>query len=156
MSRVYACLGVTYHLHFWKNGRGLLRDTAATRGWNRHRIRSQHTKLTLEKKILPPPLPGFELATFRSRVRCYTNKLSRIVLSVNLFLIVTGKKSDLQTTLFCYRISLHCTRIHGKVHFPFTIKKTRFENTTKKTIDQKCLRLGGVSHIPDYIEHETF
>ena len=27
----------------------------------------QHTKLTLEKKIL---LPGFELATFRSRVRC--------------------------------------------------------------------------------------
>ena len=30
--------------------------------------RSQHTKLTLEKKILPPLLPGFELATFRSRV----------------------------------------------------------------------------------------
>ena len=31
--------------------------------------KSQHTKLILEKKILPPPLPGFELATFRSRVR---------------------------------------------------------------------------------------
>ena len=31
--------------------------------------KSQHTKLTLEKKILPPLLPGFELATFRSRVR---------------------------------------------------------------------------------------
>ena len=32
--------------------------------------KSRHTKLTLEKKILPPPLlPGFELATFRSRVR---------------------------------------------------------------------------------------
>ena len=30
---------------------------------------SQHTKLTLEKKILPPLLPGFELATFRSQVR---------------------------------------------------------------------------------------
>ena len=30
--------------------------------------KSQHTKLTLEKKILPPLLPGFELATFRSRV----------------------------------------------------------------------------------------
>ena len=29
--------------------------------------KSQHTKLSLEKKILPP---GFELATFRSRVRC--------------------------------------------------------------------------------------
>ena len=31
--------------------------------------KSQHTQLTLEKKILPPLLPGFELATFRSRVR---------------------------------------------------------------------------------------
>ena len=30
---------------------------------------SRYTKLTLEKKILPPLLPGFELATFRSRVR---------------------------------------------------------------------------------------
>ena len=32
--------------------------------------KSQHTKLTLEKKILPPLLPGFELATFQSWVRC--------------------------------------------------------------------------------------
>ena len=31
--------------------------------------KNQHTNLTLEKKILPPLLPGFELATFRSRVR---------------------------------------------------------------------------------------
>ena len=33
--------------------------------------KSQHTKLTLEKKMFPPLLPGFELTTFRSRVRCY-------------------------------------------------------------------------------------
>ena len=31
--------------------------------------RSQRTKLTLEKKILPPLLPGIEPATFRLRVR---------------------------------------------------------------------------------------
>ena len=31
--------------------------------------KSQHTQLTMKKKILPPLLPGFELATFRSRVR---------------------------------------------------------------------------------------
>ena len=31
--------------------------------------KSQHTKLTLKKKTLPPLLPGFELVTFRSRVR---------------------------------------------------------------------------------------
>ena len=29
----------------------------------------QHTKLAVEKNILPPLLPGFELATFRPRVR---------------------------------------------------------------------------------------
>ena len=32
--------------------------------------KSQHTKLTLENIILLPLLPGFELAIFRSRVRC--------------------------------------------------------------------------------------
>ena len=42
--------------------------------------KSQHTKLTVEKKILRPLLPGFELATFRSRVGvgALTNKLSRL------------------------------------------------------------------------------
>ena len=37
--RVYACLGLTCHLHFWQNDRGLLRATAVTRRWNGHRIR---------------------------------------------------------------------------------------------------------------------
>ena len=32
--------------------------------------KSQHTKLTLEKKILPLLLPEFELATFQSQVHC--------------------------------------------------------------------------------------
>ena len=36
-SKVYACLGVTCHLHFWQNDQGLLR--AVTRGWNRHQKR---------------------------------------------------------------------------------------------------------------------
>ena len=31
-SRVYACLGVTCHPHFWQNDRGLLRATAIARG----------------------------------------------------------------------------------------------------------------------------
>ena len=31
-SRVYACLGVTCHLHFWQNDRVLLRATVVTRG----------------------------------------------------------------------------------------------------------------------------
>jgi len=55
IRKVYACLAVTCHPHFWQNDRGLLRATAVTRGWNGYRNKSQHRKLTLEKKI-PPPL----------------------------------------------------------------------------------------------------
>ena len=66
---VYACLAITCHLHFWQNDRDLLRATAVTLGWNGYRNKSQHRKLTLEKKTLPPLLQGFEPATFQSRVR---------------------------------------------------------------------------------------
>ena len=69
IRKVYACLAVTCHLRFWQNDRGLLRATAVTRGWNGYWNRSQHRKLSLEKKILPPLQQGFEPATFRSRVR---------------------------------------------------------------------------------------
>ena len=55
IRKVYACLAVTCHLRFWQNDRGLLRATAVTRGWNGYRNKSQHRKLTLEKKILPRP-----------------------------------------------------------------------------------------------------
>ena len=54
IRRVHVCLVVTCHVHFWQNDRDLLRATAATRGWNGSRNKSQHKKLTLEKKILPP------------------------------------------------------------------------------------------------------
>ena len=70
-SMVYACLGVTCHLHFWQNDRGLLRVTAVIRGWNGYRIRVSTQSLTLQKKILPPLLPGFELATFWSSPALY-------------------------------------------------------------------------------------
>ena len=69
IRKVYACLAVTCHLHFWQNDRVLLRATAVTRGWNGYRNKSQHGKSTLENKTLPPLLQGFEPATFQSRVR---------------------------------------------------------------------------------------
>ena len=69
IRKVCACLAVTCHLHFWQDDRDLLRATAVTRGWNGYRNKSQHRKLTLEKKILPPFRQGFEPATFQSRVR---------------------------------------------------------------------------------------
>ena len=79
-SKVYACLGVISHLHFWQNDPSLLRGTAVTKGVERTPNKSQHTKLTLEKKILSPLLSGFELATFQSRVR-RSNTLSRLILT---------------------------------------------------------------------------
>ena len=39
---------------------------------------SQYTKLTLKKEFLPPLLPEFGFATFRSRVWRSANKLSRL------------------------------------------------------------------------------
>ena len=69
IRKVHACLAVTCHLRFWQNDRGLLRATAVTRGWNGYQNKSQHRKLTLEKKIIPPLRQGFEPTTFRSRVR---------------------------------------------------------------------------------------
>ena len=39
--------------------------------------KSQHTKLTLEEKILPLLLLGFELATFPSRVGCSNQQAIR-------------------------------------------------------------------------------
>ena len=73
IGRVYVCLAVTRHLHFWQNDRALLRATAVTRGLNGYRNKSQHRKLTLEKNILPPLLPGLEPGTFRSRLRRCTH-----------------------------------------------------------------------------------
>ena len=45
IRKVYVCLAVTCHLHFWQNDRDLLRATAVTRGWNGYRNKSQHRKL---------------------------------------------------------------------------------------------------------------
>ena len=53
-------------------------------GLERTPRKSQHTKLTLEKKILPPLLPGFELATFRPRARrCYQQAILASVWQYN-------------------------------------------------------------------------
>ena len=58
IRKVYACLAVTCHLHFWQNDRDFLRATVVTRGWNGYRNKSQHRKSTLEKKILSPVPAG--------------------------------------------------------------------------------------------------
>ena len=48
IRKVYACLAVTCHLHFWQNDRDFLRATVVTRGWNGYRNKSQHRKSIFE------------------------------------------------------------------------------------------------------------
>ena len=52
VHKVHAYLAVTCHPHFWQNDLGLLHATAVTRGWNGYQNKCQHSKVTLEKKIL--------------------------------------------------------------------------------------------------------
>ena len=68
--KVYACLAVTCHLRFWQNDRaGSFMCYCSNPGVDGYRNKSQHKKLTLEKKIIPLLQQGFEPVTFRSRVR---------------------------------------------------------------------------------------
>ena len=53
-SRMYACLGVTCHLHFWQSDQGRLCATVVT-GLEWTPNKSQHTKLTLAPFPTPPP-----------------------------------------------------------------------------------------------------
>ena len=55
-ARVHVCLAATCHLHLWQNDWGLLGATAVKWGWNGYWNMSQHRKLTMEKKLLPPGL----------------------------------------------------------------------------------------------------
>ena len=76
IRKVYACLAVTCHLHFWQNDRDFLRATVVARGWNGYRNKSQHRKSTLEKKILPPFQQGFEPRPFNHESGALTTELS--------------------------------------------------------------------------------
>ena len=90
---VFSC---NCRLHFWQNDRDLLRATAVTRGWNGYRNKSQHRKVTLEKNILPPLLPGLEPETFRSRVRSFAG---RAVVLINKTPGIHFTQHDLPTVL---------------------------------------------------------
>ncbi len=71
--------------------------------------KSQHTKLTPEKKIFLPLLPGFELATFRSQVRHSTNNLSLDMLS--------KAESPPAKTKFCCLLQVLAT-VQQLLHYP--------------------------------------
>ena len=51
IGRVYVCLAVTCHLHFWQNDFDLLRTTADTCACNGYQSKSQHRKLTWRRNF---------------------------------------------------------------------------------------------------------
>ena len=55
---MYVCLGVTSHLHFWLNDRGLLRATAVTWGVERTLKKTQHTKFNSGEEKVPSAFAG--------------------------------------------------------------------------------------------------
>ena len=130
IRKVYACLAVTCHLHFWQNDLGLLRATAVTRGWNGYRNKSQHRKSTLEKKILPPFQQGFEPATFQSRVRCSNHWA------------IPAPLAD--TASFLLKIDGLCrwssARTWPAEHATFTLAKGRLEDCTQLGLQWRSLK----------------
>ena len=51
IRKVYACLAVTCHLHFWQNDRDLLRATAVTRGGTDTEIRDSTESWPWRRKL---------------------------------------------------------------------------------------------------------
>ena len=68
---------------------GSFTSQCSNTGMERTLHKSQHTKLTLKRKILPPLLLGFKLTTFRSPVRRSTDMLSRLLLWVTFIIAAT-------------------------------------------------------------------
>ena len=53
LRKMYACLAVTCHLHFWQNDRDILRATAVTWGWNGYQKKSAQKLDPGEEKCRP-------------------------------------------------------------------------------------------------------
>ena len=91
-----------------------------TRGWNGYRNKSQHIKLTLEKKILLPLLQGFEPATFQSWV-WHSNHWT-IPAPMLIYFIQTKKRliyfySDKKEVDFFYSDKKDCVTTEHSVKF---------------------------------------
>ena len=114
IRKVHACLAVTCHLHFWQNDRELLRATAVTWEWNGYRNKSQHRKVTLGKKILPPLLPHLSVTSLQrqgGRIRwsyCAEDGLF-IDLTMNIFFfrIVSNIMTALESKSDTFTVLVH-------------------------------------------------
>ena len=118
-SRVYACLAVTCHLYFWQNDKGLLCAPVVTQGWNRYWSKSQHRKLTLEKKGLPFLLSVIKPAAFWSQVRRSTTEL-------HYFLLKFYMTNGVSRVAWKERVSLHTSAMQKVLFVPFLKSENPF------------------------------
>jgi len=104
IHKMYACLAVTCHLHFWQNDWDLLHATVVTRGRNRYWNKSQHRKLTLEKKTVLPLLLGFKPATFQSWVwqsNHWAIPVPKVVTALCHCILITSRQNATRGCLPC-------------------------------------------------------
>ena len=81
-ARVYACLGVTCHLHFWQNDWGILHATAITSGWDRHWIRVRTQSWLWRRKFSNRSCQYSNWQPFVHESSALTNKLSQLPLYI--------------------------------------------------------------------------
>ena len=93
IRKVYACLAVTCHLHFWQTDRDLLRATAVTRGWNGYR---NLTDLTDQKCAL-----GYKIADLvaAAQMRGTRSGCSKLAVALQIFLFALH--TVFMSTLYC-------------------------------------------------------
>ena len=112
-------------------------------GMERTPNKSQHRKLPLEKKILPPLLPGFELAIFRLRVR-RSNQLSYpahyttpcYILHITLR-YTTSHYATITLHSIVYTATIHCTTLHFLTFHTLQYTYTTVSTPYYSTPDQK-------------------
>ena len=75
-SRVYVHLGITCHLQFWQNDRGLLHATAVRQGWNGHWIRVSTQSWPWRRKFSRCSCQDSNSQPFDHESGVLTNKLS--------------------------------------------------------------------------------
>ena len=78
IHKKHACLAVTCQLHFWQNDWDLLCATVVTWEWNRYQNKSQHKKLTLEKKLSRRSGRDLYPRPFNHKSGALTTELSRL------------------------------------------------------------------------------
>ena len=142
IGRIYACLTVTCHLHFWQNDRGLLRATAVTRGWNGYRNKSQHRKLTLEKKNYLAAPPG----TFRHESDALTTAIPTSTVCENSVLQNSSSGPPCQPTVKRFSAHIACETTYNFLRLSSVSRALRSTAEQFAALTHKgVLSLGGRS-----------